>query len=72
MVGGKVETKIGENEVLEETLRREVMEEVGVQVSDSLHFVESKSFISDIGQVVIDIVFLCKHKSGEPKCMSDI
>lgn len=69
MVGGKVETKIGESEVLEETLKREVMEEVGIQVSDSLHYVESKSFISDIGQVVIDIVFLCKHKSGEPKCM---
>lgn len=70
MVGGKVETRSAENEVLEKTLIREIMEEVGIQVSERLHYVESKSFISDEGQVVIDIVFLCKYQSGEPKCMS--
>ena len=70
MVGGKVETKTDENNVLEETLRREIMEEVGVEVSKTVYYVESKSFISDEGQAVIDIVFLCKHKSGEPKCIS--
>lgn len=70
MVGGKVETKIGENNVLEKTLRREIMEEVGIEVSKALHYVESKSFISYKGQAVIDIVFLCKYKSGEPKCIS--
>lgn len=70
MVGGKVETRIVENDVLEETLKREIMEEVGIQVSEKLHYVESKSFISDKGQVVIDIIFLCKYQSGEPKCMS--
>lgn len=70
MVGGKVETRITENEVLEETLKREIMEEVGIQTSKTIHYVESKSFISDMGQVVIDIVFLCKYQSGEPKCIS--
>lgn len=70
MVGGKVDTIIRENEVLEENLKREIMEEVGIQVSDKLYYLESKSFISDKGQVVIDIVFLCKYQSGEPKCMS--
>lgn len=70
MVGGKVETKIGENNVLEKTLRREIMEEVGIVVSKTLHYVESKSFISDKGQTVIDVIFLCRHKSGEPKCIS--
>jgi NADH pyrophosphatase NudC (nudix superfamily) len=70
MVGGKVETRIAENDVLEKTLIREVMEEVGIQISKTVHYVESKSFISDKGQVVIDIVFLCKYQSGEPKCMS--
>jgi NADH pyrophosphatase NudC (nudix superfamily) len=69
MVGGKVETRIAEKEVLEETLKREIMEEVGIQISKPVHYVESKSFISDKGQVVIDIVFLCKYQSGEPKCM---
>lgn len=70
MVGGKVETKASENTVLEETLMREIMEEVDIQISKTLHYVESKSFISDKGEAVIDIVFLCKYKSGEPKCMS--
>jgi len=70
MVGGKVETIIAENDVLEETLIREIMEEVGIQISKTVHYVESKSFISDNGQVVIDIVFLCKYQSGEPKSMS--
>jgi 8-oxo-dGTP diphosphatase len=70
MVGGKVETKTSENTVLEETLMREIMEEVGIQISKTLHYVESKSFITDKGQAVINIVFLCKYQSGEPKCMS--
>jgi 8-oxo-dGTP diphosphatase len=70
MVGGKVETKTAEYNVLEDTLIREIMEEAGIQISKTLHYVESKSFISDIGQVVIDIVFLCKYESGEPKCIS--
>lgn len=70
MVGGKVETIIAENNVLEEALIREIMEEVGIQISKTVHYIESKSFISDKGQVVIDIIFLCKYQSGEPKCMS--
>jgi len=70
LVGGKVETRIAENDILEKTLIREIMEEVGIQISKTIHYIESKSFISDKGQVVIDVVFLCKYQSGEPKCMS--
>lgn len=46
------------------------MEEVGVEVSRPLYYIESNSFISDKGQLVIDIIFLCKYEKGEPKCMS--
>jgi len=70
MVGGKVEIKTPEANVLEETLKREIMEEVGIQVSNEMHYLESKSFISDKGQVIIDIVFLCKYETGEAKCKS--
>lgn len=70
MIGGKVEIKTPEANVLEETLNREIMEEVGIQVSNEMHYLESKSFISDKGQVVIDIVFLCKYETGEAKCKS--
>jgi len=60
--GGKVEgTDTGD--VLEETLRREIREEVGVEVND-LVYVESHSF----GQAppCVDIVFLCRYLSGTP------
>ena len=70
MVGGKVETKEIENNILEKTLIREIMEEVGIEVYDNLRYVESKSFITDKGEMVIDVVFLCKYKFGEPKCVS--
>ena len=70
MVGGKVEIKTSEANVLEETLKREIMEEVGIQVTNEMHYLESKSFISDKGQVIIDIVFLCKYETGEAKCKS--
>ncbi|WP_200773774.1 NUDIX hydrolase [Tepidimicrobium xylanilyticum] len=65
LVGGKVETNIAEDGVLERTLRREIMEEVGIEVSDMIHYLESKSFLLADGQVVVDVVFVCKYKSGE-------
>lgn len=68
-VGGKVETNVAQDGILEETLRREIMEEVGIKVSETIHYVESKSFALDNGQVVVDIVFVCKYKSGEAKPM---
>lgn len=67
LVGGKVETNIAEDGVLEGTLRREIMEEVGIEVSDTIHYLESKSFLLADGQVVVDVVFVCKYKSGEAK-----
>lgn len=70
MVGGKVETTVTQNNVLEETVIREITEEVGIKVEDALHYIESKSFVLANGQTVIDIVFLCKYKSGEPKPIS--
>jgi 8-oxo-dGTP diphosphatase len=70
MVGGKVETKANENNVLEEALIREIKEEVGIRVSKNLQYIESKAFISDKGQVVIDIVFLCKYEAGEAKIVA--
>ncbi len=60
--GGKVEGTDAPH-VLEETLRREIREEVGVEVDD-LVYVESHSF----GQAppCVDVVFLCRYLSGTP------
>jgi 8-oxo-dGTP diphosphatase len=66
MPGGKVERAGVAGNILEATLRREIREEVGVEVEDEMAYVESKSFISDNGQAVVDIVFLCRYLSGTP------
>jgi 8-oxo-dGTP diphosphatase len=57
-------------DVLEITIRREIMEEVGVEVHDDVNYVESHSFVAD-GEPYVDIVFLCRHKDGEA-CSSDL
>ncbi|NLW41129.1 MAG: NUDIX domain-containing protein [Tissierellia bacterium] len=67
LVGGKVETDVVQDGILEVTLKREIREEVGIEVSDSIHYLESKTFLLADGQLVVDIVFVCKYKSGEAR-----
>jgi 8-oxo-dGTP pyrophosphatase MutT (NUDIX family) len=62
--GGKVEGAGNEDNVLEETLRREIREETGVEVADEMVYVESHSFVAE-GDPVVDVVFLCRYQSGE-------
>ncbi len=66
MVGGTVDFSDTSDNVLECALRRELMEEVGVTVGNTLKYVESKSFVTQNGTTVIDIVFLGEYASGEP------
>jgi 8-oxo-dGTP pyrophosphatase MutT (NUDIX family) len=66
LVGGKVEDVANLPNVLEETLRREIREEVGLEVAPEMHYLESSAFTSDDGDAVVDIVFLCFYQSGEP------
>jgi 8-oxo-dGTP pyrophosphatase MutT (NUDIX family) len=68
-VGGKVERAGIADNILEKTLRREIAEEVGVTVADNIHYVESKSFIADDGLQVVDIVYLCRYDTGEPRAL---
>lgn len=73
LVGGKVEKDEIKTNILEETLKREVAEEVGIEVLN-LRYVNSSLFETDTGLTVIDIVFLCEHQSGEPyaKCRDEV
>ena len=64
--GGKVEHANNTPNVLEETLRRELLEEVGVQIKDEIAYIESNAFVADDGEPVINIVFLCRYKTGTP------
>ncbi len=66
LIGGKVGTTNPENHILQKTLVREVMEEVGVSIEDDVHYVKSCTFIADSGEVILDIVFLCRYRAGEP------
>lgn len=70
LVGGKVENVDVAEDILEESLRREIREEVGIEV-DNIRYLCSSSFITDKGEPVVDIVFWCKYKSGTPCCNSE-
>src|SRR5690606_41716342 len=65
LVGGKVELEGNSKDILERTLIREIYEEVGVEVKDELIYVHSTSFITDKGENVVDVVFLCEYDAGE-------
>jgi 8-oxo-dGTP diphosphatase len=67
--GGKVEDAGTATDVLEDTLRRELIEEVGIEVTGEMAYVQSSAFVADDGDPVIDIVFLCRHKSGTPTAL---
>lgn len=69
LIGGKVETTKIENDVLEKAVKREILQEVGIEVADEMHYIKSSFFITQDGKPVIDIVFLCKYKQGEPKVL---
>jgi 8-oxo-dGTP pyrophosphatase MutT (NUDIX family) len=66
-VGGKVENAGITEDILEGTLRREILEEVNLEVGKQMEYLNSNAFITDAGEPVIDIVFLCFYKSGTPR-----
>ncbi|SEG79034.1 8-oxo-dGTP diphosphatase [Nonomuraea solani] len=71
-VGGKVEADGTGLDVLEETARREVAEEIGVDLSGvELGYVESGFFVTDDGDPVINVVFQGElPASAEPVAVS--
>ncbi|MFB6072940.1 MAG: NUDIX hydrolase [Halobacterium sp.] len=62
--GGKVEPDVGAGAV-EETARREVREETGVEVG-SVEYVSSHTFTADEGTECLNVVVRCEYESGEP------
>jgi 8-oxo-dGTP diphosphatase len=63
--GGKVEQPSGCENSIEETARRELAEEVGIEVGD-VEYVTSKTFESDGGTRCLNVVTRCEHVAGEP------
>ncbi len=66
-VGGKVDETRNVENVLEDELRREILEEVGVIVTEEMYYCGSTHFTADDGDRVVDVVFLCQIESGETR-----
>lgn len=65
--GGKVEIEDGPADILETTVRREVLEETGVTVSPDLEYIRSASFSMNDGTPVVDVLFTGEYVGGDPK-----
>ena len=65
LVGGTIEHTDASNDTLEYGLIREIAEEIGVTISVD-KYVQSTSFITNKGNHVVDIVFLCSIVEGIP------
>lgn len=63
--GGKVEARPGETNPIESTVRRELAEEVGVEVG-TVEYVCSRTFETDTGVECINIVTHCEDRGGDP------
>lgn len=65
--GGKVETP----DDCQTTLRREIKEEVGVEIKDEIVFIRDYGFTRPDDIHVIGLTFGCKYKSGKVKLSPD-
>jgi 8-oxo-dGTP diphosphatase len=74
LVGGKVDLEGDSVDILERTIKREIIEEVGIEINDKVHYVQSTSFVTDKGINVVDIVFLCEYSTGNayPKSHDEV
>ncbi|AUX10630.1 8-oxo-dGTP diphosphatase [Halalkaliarchaeum desulfuricum] len=63
--GGKVEERPDSEDVITETARRELSEEVGIEIDD-VEYVLSSTFEADDGTQCLNILTLCDYDSGEP------
>lgn len=69
--GGKVEPNDGPDEAFESTLRREIPEEVAVEIGDEVVDVDSRRFDTDDGRQALNVTFLCRFRSGTPTANTD-
>jgi ADP-ribose pyrophosphatase YjhB (NUDIX family) len=69
--GGKVDGYGDKVDVLQETLKREVLEEVGLEITDEIELIFNNTFTRSDGASVVGLTFLCHWKSGEAKALED-
>lgn len=64
LIGGTVEEPTEADDILKATVRREIKEETTVEVTKEMAYVESRSFVTDDGTPVVNVVFLCQYDGG--------
>lgn len=69
--GGKVESTGEEKNILQKTLKKEIREEVGIEIEDNIEILYNNSFIRVDNAHVVNVTFLCHYKSGEAKPLED-
>lgn len=69
--GGKIESTGEEHDVLLKNIKKEILEEVGIEIFDEIVLVHDNTFTRSNGDNVLALVFLCKYKGGEAKPLED-
>lgn len=69
--GGKIDSDKNETDILQKTLKREIMEEIGIEVSDDIELVYDNSFVRVDGAHVVSMTFLCHLLSGEARPLEE-
>jgi 8-oxo-dGTP diphosphatase len=71
--GGKVDLTEGNVfHILEHTVKKEVLEETGIEIENTMEMVTNNTFIrGSNNQHVVVIVFKCIYKSGEVQALED-
>jgi len=64
--GGKIEPEPGIDHAVEATVRREIEEEVGVDVGE-VEYVCSGTFEADTGHQCLNVVALCEYERGDAR-----
>lgn len=65
--GGKLErTEKEVNNIIEETGKREVLEETGITIKDNPVIIDNNTFIRSTGHHVVVLVLSAEYESGEP------
>ncbi|MDP2864296.1 MAG: NUDIX domain-containing protein, partial [bacterium] len=71
--GGKLEFTGVVHEALQKTAAKEAMEEAGIEIEDEMYLIANNTFQHNEDALqVIAIIFLCYHKSGEPKPSNEV
>lgn len=69
--GGKIESTGEKHGILLKNIKKEILEEVGIEIFDDIILVHDNTFTRSNGYDVLALVFVCKYKSGEAKPLED-